>query len=127
MMWTLVLWLYVTTAALLVVHEIDSAYWREWELFHLPGGSGGFVMLHVPMMVVVLYGAVAVGREQVAGEVIALVVAVGALAAAGIHARFLRAGHPQFRSAVSLLILAAGAVAGLALAVSLVALLFVQA
>ena len=25
--------------ALLVTHQIDSAYWKEWELFHLPGGA----------------------------------------------------------------------------------------
>lgn len=126
-MWTLVLWLYMTTATLLVVHEIDSAYWREWELFRLPGGAGGFMVLHIPILLVVLYGAVALGQEQAAGGVIALVVAAGALAAAGIHAGFLRAGHPQFRSAVSLLILAAGALTGLALTVSSLVLLFVDA
>jgi hypothetical protein len=122
-MWTLVLWLYVTTAALLVVHEIDSAYWKEWELFRLPGGSGGFMVLHVPLVMLVLYGAIALAREQPAGGVVALIVAAGALAAAAIHARFLRAGHPQFRSAVSLTVLGAGALTGLALAASSVALL----
>jgi hypothetical protein len=27
-------WLYLTNAVLLINHEIDSAYWKEWELFH---------------------------------------------------------------------------------------------
>lgn len=26
-------WLYLLNAAALITHEIDSAYWREWELF----------------------------------------------------------------------------------------------
>ena len=30
--------LYLVNASLLVTHEIDSAYWNEWELLHLPGG-----------------------------------------------------------------------------------------
>ena len=30
--------LYLANTALLIAHEIDSAYWKEWELFHLPGG-----------------------------------------------------------------------------------------
>jgi hypothetical protein len=123
MMWTLVLWLYLTTATLLVVHEIDSAYWKEWELLRLPGGSGGFMLLHIPIVMLILFGAVALGREQTAGGAIALIVALGALAAAAIHTRFLRAGHPQFRSAVSLIVLGVGALAGLALAVSSVVLL----
>jgi hypothetical protein len=29
---------YLPNFALLVTHQIDSAYWRECELFHLPGG-----------------------------------------------------------------------------------------
>lgn len=33
-------------AALLVTHEIDAAYWKEWELFGLPGTEGGFLVLH---------------------------------------------------------------------------------
>ena len=36
---------YLINATLLICHEIDSAYWREWELFHIPGGSIVFVML----------------------------------------------------------------------------------
>jgi len=34
----LLLWLYLANAVLLINHEIDSAYWKEWELFKLPGG-----------------------------------------------------------------------------------------
>ncbi|MEW5942740.1 MAG: DUF6713 family protein [Pseudomonadota bacterium] len=25
-------WLYLPSAAVLITHEIDSAYWHEWEL-----------------------------------------------------------------------------------------------
>lgn len=34
----LLLWLYLTNAVLLINHEIDSAYWKEWDLFRFPGG-----------------------------------------------------------------------------------------
>lgn len=26
-------WLYLANATVLITHEIDSAYWHEWELF----------------------------------------------------------------------------------------------
>ena len=31
--------LYVVNATLLICHQIDSAYWREWELLRVPGGA----------------------------------------------------------------------------------------
>jgi len=34
-------WLYLSNSILLINHEIDSAYWKEWELFKLPGGLSG--------------------------------------------------------------------------------------
>jgi hypothetical protein len=124
MLWTVLLGLYVATATLAIVHEIDSAYWREWELFGLPGGGSAFVLLHLPIVALVMYGAVAVERQTTAGLALALVVAAGALGAGGIHTRFLRAGHPQFRTAASIAVLAAGVVAGLALAICAIAELF---
>jgi len=42
-------WLYLINAILLINHEIDSAFWKEWELFKLPGGIGGFLILHFPI------------------------------------------------------------------------------
>ena len=38
-LWNALFWTYLADLTLLVVHEIDSAYWKEWELFHLPGAS----------------------------------------------------------------------------------------
>jgi hypothetical protein len=43
-------------AVLLITHEIDSAYWHEWELFRLPGGIQLFLMLHILLIGVVLWG-----------------------------------------------------------------------
>ena len=33
-------WLYLANSVLLVIHEIDSAYWKEWNLFGRLFGSG---------------------------------------------------------------------------------------
>jgi hypothetical protein len=55
-MYEVLSWLYAVNAVLLIVHEIDSAYWKEWELFHLPGGISGFLALHIPLILVVFYG-----------------------------------------------------------------------
>jgi len=47
-------WLYLINAILLINHEIDSAFWKEWELFKLLGGIGGFLILHFPIRTVLI-------------------------------------------------------------------------
>ncbi len=37
--------LYVLNATLLLVHELDSAFWREWDVLGLPGGEAGSLAL----------------------------------------------------------------------------------
>jgi len=53
-------WVYLANAVVLINHEIDSAYWKEWELFRLPGGITGILILHFPLLLFVLYGLVLV-------------------------------------------------------------------
>src|SRR5512146_2873166 len=39
--------LYASAFLLLIVHEIDSAYWHEWNLFGIPGGIQAFLLANV--------------------------------------------------------------------------------
>jgi hypothetical protein len=100
------LWLYGANAVILTVHEIDSAYWREWRLLRLPGGIALFLLL--------LAGLVLVERESDAGFAISLVVSAAGVAAFALHAALLARGHPEFRTAASVTVLAAILVASLA-------------
>lgn len=93
--------------SLLLVHEIDSAYWEEWDLFHLPGGIRLFLALHMLAVPAALLGF----RQVVLGGrgahlVLALVAAAGVFTF-GIHMAFLARGHGEFRDAVSVAVLAA--------------------
>jgi hypothetical protein len=99
--------IYVWNAALLGAHEVDSGYWREWELFRLPGGAGLFVALHVALFAILVwgYGEVVEGRR--AGAWMSALLAASGLLAGVLHGAFLATGHPQFRSGASLAILAA--------------------
>jgi len=51
-------WIYLANAVLLISHEIDSAYWKEWDLFKLPGGITGFLIIHFPLLFFILYGLI---------------------------------------------------------------------
>lgn len=48
-------WLFLLNATVLVVHQIDAAFWHEWELFHLPGGNQVNLLLNLPIIALVLF------------------------------------------------------------------------
>ena len=101
----LLLWLYLTNAVLLINHEIDSAYWKEWELFRLPGGVTGFLLLHFPLLFIILYGLVLIVRQSFFGYVFSLILCFGGIFAFIIHIYFLRKGREEFNKPISKLIL----------------------
>jgi hypothetical protein len=98
-------WIYLLNAIFLIVHEIDSAYWKEWELFKLPGGIGGFLLLHFPLLFLILYGLVCIERQSLLGLVISLLVSAGGVFAFCIHMAFIRKGRDEFNTPVSRMVL----------------------
>ena len=123
-MWDFLLWLYLINATLLLIHEIDSAYWKEWELFRLPGGITGFLIIHLPLVFLVLWGLVLLTRHSMTGVFFSLFLAGGGLFAYLVHSYFLRRGQPQFNTVLSRLILRATlAVSAVQAAVSIFGLL----
>lgn len=104
-MWDVLFWLYLANGTLLIVHEMDSTYWKEWELFRLPGGLPLFLLIHLPLVFLILWGAGQVLLQRPAGLVLSLVLGVGGLGAFCIHTYFIRKGHPEFKSATSQFIL----------------------
>jgi len=106
-MYSILFWLFLINAVLLITHEIDSAYWKEWELFKLPGGVTGFLLLHLPLVGLLLYGFYVVSRHTTAGLVISLIVSAGGIFAFAIHRFYIKKGKPEFKTPVSLFLLAA--------------------
>ncbi len=104
---TFLFWVYLLNSVLLILHEMDSAFWREWEMFHLPGKIGFFLAIHVPILAVLMLGLVFLALGASAGLWISLAGAAGGLAAFGIHSAFLKKGRPEFATKPSRVILCA--------------------
>jgi hypothetical protein len=101
------LWIYIVNATLLIVHEIDSAFWKEWELFKLPGGIGFFLILHLFLVFIVILGVVFLFQNVLAGLVLSLIFGLGGIFAFSIHTWFIHRGRPEFKTRISQTILAA--------------------
>jgi hypothetical protein len=101
----LLFWLYLSNAVFLINHEMDSVYWKEWELFKLPGGITGFLLIHFPMLFFILYGLALVHEHSPAGLIFSLILCLGGIFAFTIHAYFIKKGRDEFKKPVSQFIL----------------------
>ena len=99
--------LYLLNLALLATHEIDSAYWHEWEMFRLPGGIQFFLVLNFLLLLVFFLGLVQVIRRARYARAFSYLLAGAGLFAFTVHTVFLVLDYPQFRSPVSVGLLAA--------------------
>ncbi len=106
-MWDTLFWIYVINATLLITHEIDSAYWKEWELFRLPGGIAFFLILHLPLVFILLYGVALVATHSMGSLVLSMLMGLAGLTAFGLHITFIAKGRPEFKTPMSLALLTA--------------------
>lgn len=97
--------LYLANAAVLLVHQMDAAYWHEWTLFGMPGGLGLYLALNVPIALLVLAGYGALTARRPAAFPLSWCVAASGLFAAGFHAYHLWRGDAAFRAPISLALL----------------------
>jgi len=88
--------LYLVNSVLLFIHEEDSAYWREWELFGLPGGIQLFLLMDAVLIALGLIGFRYVVLKMRAGLWFALVQAGCGILAFVLHGIFILKGHPEF-------------------------------
>ena len=113
--------LYLANATVLLTHQIDAAYWHEWELFGVPGGAPVFMLTNLPIVFAVLWGARALALGRMGGLVMSWALVASGAIAIGLHGYFLLQGHEEFRTPVSLGLLGATLVLSSAQALALTA------
>ena len=99
----LLFWIYFANATLIVIHEIDSAYWQEWKLLdpNDEKGINGFLIFHFPIIIVILLGLVFIYDKMFAGFILSLIISAGGLFAFFFHFYHLRKGKQEFNTLLS--------------------------
>ena len=99
--------LFAVQIALLATHQVDAAFWHEWDVFGVPGGIPFFLAFHFGAMLVLLasFAAVASGHRQQRAFTLGAA-ATGGLTAA-LHAIFLARDRIAFWTLPSLAVLGA--------------------
>ncbi|QKE62471.1 hypothetical protein HNE05_03555 [Aquipseudomonas campi] len=94
------------TMCLLILHQIDAAFWREWEMFYLPGGVQGYLLFNSLIIPVVLLGYKHVIQSSSKAIIFATVCATLGVLTFLIHSGFALAGLEQFHLPLSRAIIA---------------------
>jgi hypothetical protein len=88
--------IYAVNFTLLFMHEIDSAYWQEWNLFGIPGGIQLFLVINLAMFLAALYGYNRLLHQSGSGSVLSFILSAAGIIAFLIHSYFIVSGHPEF-------------------------------
>ena len=99
--------LFLLNSTVLITHQIDAAYWHEWNLFHLPGGNQLNLILNLPIIALVLLAFLQVATHSPRQRLCHQFLAGLGLLTVAIHSGFFLAGHSEFQQPMSLLLLAA--------------------
>lgn len=111
-MWDSLLWIYILNATLLINHEIDSSYWKEWNLISLLSGRSSnvnndqknmniFLLLHIPLIFLIMYGLKEIIQKSFIGLIISIVLCFGGFFAFFFHMHFIRKGRIEFNTHIS--------------------------
>ncbi|ROP76849.1 hypothetical protein EDF74_2510 [Stenotrophomonas rhizophila] len=96
---------YFSTLLALILHQIDAAFWREWEMFLLPGGVQGFVVFNLIAVGILLVGYRHVVLQTSKARGYALLCAALGLATFAIHVGFAAFGHRAFHLPLSMAVI----------------------
>ncbi|HDS0948670.1 TPA: hypothetical protein QDZ34_000926 [Stenotrophomonas maltophilia] len=103
---------YLATLLALILHQIDAAFWHEWDMFRVPGGIQGFLIFNLAAVGALLHGYSQVVLAKPSARAYALFCGVVGAGTAAIHVAFAAAGRDEFRLPLSIAALAACLIAG---------------
>jgi hypothetical protein len=100
-------WLFLANATILITHQIDAAYWHEWELFFIPGGNQVNLLLNVPIIGLVMYSQSRFIANMHTGVFFYKLLAALGFLTVGIHSFFFLRGSESFMQPMSIALLLA--------------------
>ncbi len=106
--------LYIINATLLLLHEIESAYEKEWEILKLPGKITGFLLLHIPIIILIFYGLIEIDNNSTIGLIFGIVTGIGGVIPFIVHKIIVRKAD-HFNLLISNIIIYSNILSGVSL------------
>lgn len=96
------------------MHEIESAYEKEWEILKLPGKITGFLLFHIPIILLIFYGLIEIEKVSTIGLRLGIIFGISGIIPFFVHKVFVKR-KDRFNSAISNLIIYINVLTGAAL------------
>jgi len=97
---------YLLTLSLLIFHQIDAAYWKEWEMFYLPGGIQVFLVFNIVVIPILLVGYKNLVVRTTAARIYSYLCGGLGILTFLVHLVFLYLEAQQFHLPLSIIIIA---------------------
>ena len=81
---------YILNATLLLLHEIESAYEKEWEILKIPGRITFFLILHIPIILILFYGLLEIEKLSPIGLWLGVITGIGGMIPFLVHKIFVK-------------------------------------
>jgi hypothetical protein len=81
---------YILNATLLLLHEIESAYEKEWELLNIPGKITVFLILHIPIILLLFYGLLEIESQSPQGPILGIIFGIAGIIPFLVHKVFVK-------------------------------------
>jgi hypothetical protein len=101
---------HAVNVVLLTSHQVDAAYWHEWEVFGVPGGVDAFLAFNLAAVLVLVLGLVRVATGHPSAPLFSRICGGTGVVTVGLHAVFLFLDREAFWSPMSLGLLVAIAI-----------------
>lgn len=82
--------IYILNSTLLLLHEIESAYEKEWEILRLPVQITGFMLLHIPIIILIFYGLIEIEKLSTIGLIVSIALGIGGIIPFLVHKIFVK-------------------------------------
>ena len=103
---------YILNALLLLLHEIESAYEKEWEILKIPGKITFFLILHIPIILVLFYGLLEIEKQSQIGLWLGVITGIGGMIPFLVHKIFVKRKE-RFNSPISNIIIYSNIITGI--------------
>ncbi len=97
--------LYAINLALLLTHQVDAAYQREWEMIGFPGGIEFFLIFNLAVSLPLILSYRSVVKNAKRARTAELILGSTGLLTVGIHMVYFFLGHREFTQISSILVL----------------------
>ena len=76
---------YILNATLLLLHEIESAYEKEWEILKLPKKITGFLLMHIPIILFLFWGLIEIYKHSSTVMIVGIITGIGGFIPFVVH------------------------------------------